>query len=169
MAAKKVIAVDASLNKQIDALGKKTAKWRDDVQVVLVACAKQAFDHGNVDPFTRLIGVMGGADMKALIRWAEEFAPCVWMKSETKFRFNNSFEAEFDGLYLLGQAWWLLATKPAQVSSTYDVLEVVQEMIKRCEKEVKAGKKTVEHKDMIMELRKTVTAYEESVKKAKAA
>lgn len=167
--ATKAKSADSALNKEIDALGKKTAKWRDDVQVVLVKCAAQAFVHNNADPFTRLIGVMAGADMKALIRWAEEYTPVIWMKTEGKFRINKSFNADHDPVVLLGKAWWDLATKAKNVSSTYDVLEVVQDLIKRAEKEVKGMKKTVQHADMIMELRKTVTAYEESVKKAKKA
>ena len=56
-----------TLNTKIDALGKKHNKWRDDVQIVLVACAKQAFTHKNLNGFTPLVGVLSGADMKEII------------------------------------------------------------------------------------------------------
>ena len=157
-----------TLNTKIDALGKKHNKWRDDVQIVLVACAKQAFTHKNVDGFTRLVGVLGGADMKAIITWAETYAPCIWQKKDVKFRFNKSFEGDFDGLFLLGQAWWERATKPQQVSSVFDVLEVVQQMLKRAEKEVNGTNniKQVIHKDLLTDIRIAVTKYEEAQKKA---
>lgn len=142
-----------TLNKKIDDLGKKHATWRQNVQLVLVACAKQAFDHKNVDGFTRLTTVLGGADMKAIITWAETYAPARWSKQDVAFKLNKSFKGDFDGLYLLGQAWWERATKPQNVSSTFDVLEVVRDLIKRAEKEVAAGKKTVTHAEMIFELK----------------
>lgn len=157
-----------TLNKRIDELGTKHNKWRDGVQVVLVACAKQAFDHNNVDGFTRLVGVLGGADMKAIITWAETYSPAIWQKKDVKFRYNKSFEGDFDAAFLLGQAWWERATKPQNISSVFDVLEVVQAMLKRAEKEVNATNniKQVIHKDLLAEVRIAVTKYEEAQKKA---
>lgn len=158
----------SALDQQIDALGKKTAKWRDEVQEVLVKCARQAFEHKNVDSFTRLTTVLHGADMKAIITWAETYSPCIWQKKDVKFRFNKSFEGDFDGLFLLGQAWWERATKPQNISSVFDVLEVVQAMLKRAEKEVNATTniKQVIHKDLLDDVRIAVTKYEEAQKKA---
>jgi hypothetical protein len=157
-----------TLNKKIDALGKKHISWRDDVQIVLVACAKQAFVHNNVDGFTRLTSVLHGADMKAIITWAETYSPAIWQKKDVKFRYNKSFEGDFDGLFLLGQAWWERATKPQNISSVFDVLEVVQAMLKRAEKEVNATNniKQVIHKDLLADVRIAVTKYEEAHKAA---
>lgn len=158
----------AILNSRIDALGKKTAKWRDEVQTILVMCARQAFQHNNVDPFTRLVGMLHGADMRAIIKWAETFAPTIWQKKDGSFRFNKSFEGDYDALYLMGQAWWEHAIKPHEVSSVFDVLEVVQAMLKRAEKEVNATSniKTIQHKELLGEIRVAVTKYEESQKAA---
>jgi len=53
----------------------------------------------------------------------------------------------------MGEAWWLLATKPKNVSSSIDCLEAVRDLIKRLEREVAAGTKEVTHKEAINELK----------------
>ena len=142
-----------NLNKKIDALGKRTAKWRDDVQVVLCQVAQQAFDGNNVDPATRLVKVLTGADAKAIIHWIEGHMPAIWVKAEEKFRFNKSFVGEYDAVTLLSEAWWELATKPKNVSSSLDCLDAVRDLIKRLEREVASGKKEVAHQEAIVELK----------------
>lgn len=137
------------LNKKIDALGKRTAKWRDDVQLVLCQVAQQAFDGSNVDPATRLVKVLTGADAKAIIHWIEAHMPAVWVKAEEKFRFNKSFVGEYDAITLMSEAWWELATKPKNVSSSLDCLDAVRDLIKRLEREIAAGKKQVTHTEAI--------------------
>jgi hypothetical protein len=156
-----------TLNAKIDLLGKKHAAWRDDVQIVLALCARNAFAHNNVDGFTRLVGVLGGADMKAIITWVEKYSPAIWQKKDVKFRFNKSFEGDFDIEYLMQQKWWEHATKPQNISSVFDVLEIVQAMLKRAEKEVNATTniKQVIHKDLLDDVRVAVTKYEEAQKK----
>jgi hypothetical protein len=144
---------EKELNRKIDSLGKKTAKWRDDVQIVLVQCVYHAITYKNVDPCTRLVGVMTGADMKAIIHWLENHAPVVWIKSEEKFRFNKSFVGEYDATSLLGDAWWIRAIKPRDVSSTLDCLDAIRSLIKRLEKEIEAGKREVVHPEAIEELK----------------
>ena len=150
---------DNALNKKIDALGKRTQTWRNDVQIVLVECAYQAFEYSNVDPFTRLVGALKGADIKAVIKWAEQFAPCVWQKDKVAFRFNKSFVGEYDALFLMGNLWHDLATKPQNVSSTVDVIDAVRALIQRMENEIKAGKKTVTHSDAILDLKAVAGKY----------
>lgn len=141
------------LNAQIKSIKSKTAKWRDDVQLCLVGCAQFAFDDRNVDPCTNLVNAVQGADVTAVIHWIEAHMPAVWMKSEGKFRFNKSFNGEYDALVLMAAPWWELAKKPQQVSSTFDALEAVRNLISRIEREIASGKKTVEHAEVLNELK----------------
>lgn len=145
------------LNAKISGLAKRTAKWRDDVQVVLVGCAQHAYDNGNVDPATRLVKALTGADARALIHWIEGHMPAIWMKAENQFRFNKSFKGEYDAVALLGDAWWELAAKPKDISSSLDVLESLRSFIKRMEreaaKEVDGKKVTVEHAELLTQIK----------------
>lgn len=140
------------LNSRIAGLAKRNAKFNDDVQLVLVGCAQQAFDGSNVDPCTKLVNVLKGTDAKAIIHWIEAHMPAIWVKAEGKFRFNKSFVGEYDAITLMAEPWWELATKPAQVSSSFDVLESVRALIKKAKKEIESGKRTVEHASMIAQL-----------------
>jgi hypothetical protein len=157
-----------SLNAKIDGLAKKHGAWRDEVQVVLVQCARNAFDHGNVDGFTRVVNVLKGADMKAIMAWVKTHAPATYHKQENKFTLNKSFEGEYDALYLMGQAWWDKATEAKDVVTEFDVLEAVQAMIKRAEREVtaKVNIKTIKNLELLKDVRRTVTQYEETIKAA---
>lgn len=143
----------AELNKKISRLEKHTAKWRDMVQEVAVGCAFQAFTHKNVDSATKLIHSLKGADINAVKTWLERYSPCRWNKELSGFKFNKSFSGEFDHAFLSANLWYELAKKPAQLSSVYDVLEVVRDLVKRAEKEIQLGKKTVQHADMIEDLK----------------
>ncbi|OHD24075.1 MAG: hypothetical protein A2Y38_14650 [Spirochaetes bacterium GWB1_59_5] len=144
------------LNAQIDNLGKRTAKWRDDVQLVLIQCAQHAFDGSNVDPCTRLVKVLHGSDMTALIRWIEAHMPAYWVKAENKFKFNKSFQGEYDAITLMASPWWELAKKAKEVSSSLDMLDSLRHFIKRMEKEASReidGKPvTVEHAELLTKL-----------------
>lgn len=140
------------LNAQIALVGKKTAKWRDDVQLCLVGCAQFAFDSNNVDPCTKLVKATAGADAKAIIHWMEQHMPCVWVKAENQFRFDKSFQGEYDAVVLMAEPWWVLATKPSEVSSSLDCLDAVRALVKRLTREVEAGKKTVGHTELIAKL-----------------
>lgn len=138
-----------TLNKKIDALGKRTAKWRDEVQLVLVECAIFAFDDKNVDPCTRLVKALTGAESKALVRWIEGHMPAVWMSKEEKFRFNKSFNGVYDAITLMAEPWWHLVTKLKNVPSSIDALESFRQLIARLNKEVEKGEKTVENADFL--------------------
>jgi hypothetical protein len=146
----------SQLMSDIKRLGARTSKWRDDVQVILVRCAGFAFE-GNADPFNHLLEQMTGADLAAIVKWAETNTPVMFRKSESdgvkRFGINKSFEGVYDATELLGLPWWQHAKKPQQVSSVYDVAEAVRELIKRAEREVEAGKKTVQHADLIRDLK----------------
>lgn len=145
----------AKLNRDIKSLGTKTKKWRDDVQLILIRCAAYAFQ-GNAEPMTSVVAQLEGADVAAVIKWAEMYAPVLWRASDDgikRFGINKSFEGEFDAAYLMGTAWWVSAKKPQQVSSIYDVADAVRDLIKRAEREVTAGKKTVHHADLIRDLK----------------
>lgn len=152
------------LNAKIAGIAKRTETWRNDVQIILVGCAQHAFDNGNVDPATRLVKALTGADARALIHWTEKHMPAVWVKAENQFRLNKSFKGEYDAIALLGDAWWLLATKPKEVSSSLDVLDSLRGFIKRMEreaaKEIDGQKVTVEHADLITKLTALANAVE---------
>lgn len=148
------------LNAQIKSIATKTAKWRDDVQLCLVGCAQHAFDNKNVDPAARLVHAVKGADATAVIRWIEAHMPAIWVQKEAKFRFNKSFNGEYDAIVLMSEAWWELAKKPHQVASTLDCLEVVRALVKRLEKEVKEGTKTVKHAELVAGLSKLANSVE---------
>jgi hypothetical protein len=142
----------SKLNTKIDALGRKTAKWRDEVQLVLVQVAYQAFNGNNVDPATRLVKVLTGGDKTALVKWIEQHTPAYWSKDKVAFQFNKSFKGEYDPIALLAAPWWELAIKEKNISSTLDVLDSLRDFIKRMEREAKAGDKTITHKELISDL-----------------
>lgn len=140
------------LNAKINAIAKTTAKWRDEVQLILVGCAQHAYDDGNVDPCTKLVHALTGADARAIIHWIEEHMPAVWVKAEDKFRFNKSHKGEYDAVVLMAEAWWELATMPKNVSSSLDCLDAVRQLVKRLEKEIASGTKTVAHAEIVAKL-----------------
>lgn len=148
------------LNGKIKSLATKTSKWRDEVQVCLVGCAQFAFDDNNASPATDLVHAVKGADAKAVIHWMEKHMPVIWVGKEEKFRFNKSFLGEYDAVTLLSEPWWEHATKARDVVSSIDCLDAVRSMIKRLEKEIKSGEKTVKHADLIASLVATTNAYE---------
>ena len=152
------------LNAKINGIAKRTAKWRDDVQLILVGCAQHAFDNGNVDPCTRLVHAIKGADARAVIHWIEAHMPCVWVKAEDKFRLNKSFKGDYDALTLMAEPWWELATKPKEVSSSLDLLDSLRHFIKRMEKEaakeIDGQKITVEHAELLDTLKAIANAKE---------
>lgn len=156
------------LNAKISALGKRTGKWRQDVQEIIVACAEHAFKGNNVDPLTRLVGALGGADLRAVIHWAEKHCPAVWVKAESKFRFNKSFKGEFDAATLMAAPWYELAVKPKEIASSIDVLESLRGFIKRMEKEaeleVDGKKRTVEHAELLAKVKALANDVEYATK-----
>ena len=142
-----------ALNAKISALAKRTAAWRNEVQLCLVGCAQHAFDHSNVDPCTKIVHALTGADAKALIFWIEEHMPAVWVKADNAFRFNKSFKGEYDAITLMAEAWWERATQPKDISSSLDVLEALRTFIKRMEKEaakeIDGKKMNVDHAELL--------------------
>lgn len=153
-----------ALNQKIVALGKRTVAWRNEVQMCLVGCAQHAFDSNNVDPCTKLVGVLHGADAKALIHWIESHMPAVWVKAENKFRFNKSFIGNYDAVVLMAEPWWELATKAKEVSSSLDMLDALRGFIKRMEreaaKEIDGKKVTVEHAEVLANLKALANSVE---------
>lgn len=143
-----------TLMRRITALGSKTAKWREEVQTCLVGCIHTAIVlDSNIDPCIKIVSVLKGADVRAIIHYLEQYAPVIWSKSEETFKFNKSFKGEFDALFLAGHPWFDQAVTPKQVSSSIDCLEAVRDLVKRLEREVKSGKKIVTHVDAIDELK----------------
>lgn len=141
------------LNRKIDALGKRTATWRDEAQTVLVACAARAYDdtHKDVDGFTRLIHKMEGSDMTALVRWIVKHAPANFdKKKETPygvggFTYNKSFVGEYDALDLLGSPWYVMARKPKDVPESVNLDESIASLIKRIAKAQADGLPVIGH------------------------
>ena len=148
------------LNAQIKSIATKTAKWRDDVQLCLVGCAQFAFDDGNVDPATRLVKAVKGADATALIHWIEKHMPCVWVKDKDQFRLNKLFNGEYDAITLMSEPWWVLCKKTNEINSSLDCLDTVRSLIKRLTKEIESGKKAVKHAELVTALTTVVNAYE---------
>lgn len=155
-----------TLNTRIQQLGKKTAKWRDDVQLVLVACAYHAIEGnngaGNADPFTQVIKVLEGADMRAVIKWAEMNAGVVWQRSEETFRINKAKRGsiEYDAITLMATPWWQLARKAREIESTLDCLEAVRHLVARLEKEAASGRKELIHAEAIVKLKEVCGSLE---------
>lgn len=162
-----------TLNQRITALAKRTTKWRDDVQSLLVSCAFHAFEHSNTDPLTNLVKALHGADLTAVIHWAEKHCPALWQKKEEKFRFNKSFAGQFDEGVLNAEPWHTRAITPKQIPSSVDMLESLRGFIKRMEKEValevevesedgtKAmSKRTIEHAELLGKLSAIANATE---------
>lgn len=141
------------LNAKIKSLASRTKNWRNDVQLCLVGCAWQSFEEHNHDPATRLIAVLEGADLTAVIRWIEEHMPARWVKAENKFIGNKSFIGEYDALVLMSEPWWKLAKKAHDVSSTLDCLDQVRLLIARLEREIASGKRPVAHTSVIDDLK----------------
>ena len=144
------------LNRKIATLGKHAGKLRDEVQLVAIGCLFHAFTHQNVDPATRLLGVLKGTDLICLTRWLEDHGPCIWVKSEAKFRHNASFKGEYDALALMASPWYEKAIRPDQVPEALDCMQAVRDLIKRIEREIAAGKREVQHKEVVDELKSTM-------------
>jgi hypothetical protein len=171
-----VIINAKTLNQRIAALGKRTTKWRNDVQSLLVSCAFHAFEHNNTDPLTNLVKVLHGADLVAVIHWAEKHCPAVWQKAETKFRFNKSFQGEFSEATLMEDPWYIRAVKAKEVASSLDMLESLRGFIKRMEKEVELEvevevdgvktkqKRTLEHAELLAKVKALANDVEYATK-----
>jgi hypothetical protein len=154
-----------TLNAKIKSIAKKTASWRDDIQIALTGCAWHAIEHGNVEPCTRLVKAVEGADARAVIHWVEGHMPAVWDKKANAFRQNKTAIKEgkftYDALTLMSEPWWELATKTKNISSSIDCLEAVRDLIKRLEREATKGEKTIEHIEVIDALKITAAKFGE--------
>lgn len=137
------------LNRSIDALAKRTAKWRDDVQLVLVSCAQLAFnERPNVDPLSRLVHKLEGADRRTLVKWIEEHMPARFHSDVQSpygmgaFKHYKKFEGEYDAVALLADAWWQATAPVSTIKSVYDMAAVVKDIraiMKKAEKNGVSG------------------------------
>lgn len=156
------------LNAKITSLGKKTAKWRDDVQFCLIGCAQHAYDNSNVDPATRLVAAVTGADKTAIVKWVELHMPARWVQRDAAFKFNKSFAGEYDAVSLMSEPWWELATKEKNIRSTFDALVEVRALVKRLTNEL-AKTHTVKHSEILADLTNLANKVEYADKEAQGA
>lgn len=157
------------LNAKITSLGKKTAKWRDDVQFCLIGCAQHAYDNSNVDPATRLVAAVTGADKTAIVKWIELHMPARWVQRDAAFKFNKSFAGGYDAVSLMSEPWWELAIKEKNICSTFDALDAVRAMIKRLTNEMNVKGHTVKHAELLDALAATANKFEYTNKEAQGA
>lgn len=61
------------LNKKIDALGKRNASVRDDIQALGLVCLEHVEKHGDVTPLNRLYNVLIKTQYQAFAEWAFSF------------------------------------------------------------------------------------------------
>lgn len=166
------------LNSKIDALSTKTEKWRDEVQIVLVACAARAFDetHRDVDGFTRLIHKLVGADLTAVARWIKANAPTNWgAKQDTPYgvggyTLNKAFKGEFDAVWLLGESWWNTARKAGAANEAilFDIDVRLSDLIKRIASAKKKGLPVTGHGPIAEMLAKAAQVSIDTVERAAA-
>lgn len=145
-------------NARVGSLTKNNTKFKNEMQELLCIAAQYAFgDDKNVSPLTNLVIRDGefrfdGIDNKTLIHWIESFMPARWDGKELKFRFNKSFQGEYDAVTLLANPWWKKQVKPQDVISSIDALAEVRALIRKLEKQAEKGV-SIEHATALEKLR----------------
>jgi hypothetical protein len=160
----------AEILKSANGLAIRNANFNRDLQTLLVDAAEHAFDTSkNVDALRQVV-IKGsafrftGIDNAVLIAWIEKYTPARWDNKELKFRFNKSFNGDFDRELLMANPWHKKAKKPTAVSSSIDYLDMVRSFIKRMEKEaaveVDGAPRKVEHAELLIKLQTIANAAE---------
>ena len=124
----------AQLNRDIKSLAKRTARWRDAVQMCLVGASCCAFEDHNVTPATAIVAAVEGADRTTLIHWVEAHMPARWNAAEARFKGNKSFVGEYDAMTLMAEPWWAKTPKPEQIASSFDVAARLRAVLAGAEK-----------------------------------
>lgn len=123
----------AKLNRDIKALGTRTAKWRDAVQLCLVGAAACAFEDHNVTPCTAIVNALEGADRRTLIHWIESHMPARWDQAAAGFK-GRKTKDDYDAITLMAEPWWKNTPKPAAIASSFDVLAKLRAVLAGAEK-----------------------------------
>jgi hypothetical protein len=159
----------SKLNSAIAAWGKRVKKVnKTDAQALLVECACHAFADKNVDPFTRMVNEAESLDRKTMVSWIIKHAPASWNQESGAFKFNKSFEGDFDRDLLMQKSWWLGTPKTTEIKVEIDMLEMLRQFIKRAEKEAALeveidgvkSKRKVAHESLLLAITNLANAAE---------
>jgi hypothetical protein len=123
------------LNTSINTWGASVKRVKVKGQELLVECACHAFADKNVDPFTNMVNAAESLDRKTMIAWIVKHAPATWVQEKGAFKWNKSFEGDFDRAALMAASWWAATPKTTEIKLEIDILEAVRSLVKRMEKE----------------------------------
>jgi hypothetical protein len=149
------------LAKAINGIKTRGAKFDMDVQKAAVQCIAYSIKDRNVTPCNDLYDALPkGSRRDSLVSYFERFGNCAWMKDDKKIKF---FDAKLDWTpaYALEASafMWTGAKKQAEIVSKYDVETEASKFFDRLEKILKDSTKTVQHRELYDELRKTYASY----------
>lgn len=131
------------------------------IQKALVAACSVAFNteyhKKNVAPFTSIVEGLRGTDRQTIVTWIKTHAPASWVEKDGKkrFQFNESFKGEFDSTALFADKWYDAVPSTKTLVDTIDFKEQLANFIKRMEREVKAGTKTISHLEVLKAVKET--------------
>lgn len=145
------------LAKLIGAIG--AARVTLDVQVQL-ACMQvigQSIVHRNTTPANSLLEAVSKHHKATIVVYLEKFGNFQWDRKSETLKFRESFpDGDLDkAVEAIGDAKWYDAKKPPVVTSEYDALKVIGDVIDRLLKKASKGA-TITNKDV---LTKTHAAY----------
>lgn len=155
--------------KQFDKTIKTINQMGLKMDTMLHECAMFALEHinkhGNNGPVNRLLGAINKSTRKeALYVWFNDFGLCKRNKDNTlEYKGNKKIYSEGevitidDALVLADEKPFYEYTKEIAPASSYDVMKGIKAILKRAKKMETEGK-TIEHKELLEQLRAFIPA-----------
>lgn len=123
------------LNRKIDALGKRNATVRDDIQALGLVCLHHVELHGDVTPLNRLYGVLIKTQHQAFAEWAFSFGK-VSKNSDKKtmeampLAFDKSKKTDLEAA--VAKPWFDFADDKAKATAkAFDFQQAVMSLLKK--------------------------------------
>lgn len=145
------------LAKLIGAIGAARVTLDMQVQIACVQVIGQSIVHRNTTPANSLLEAVSKHHKATIVVYLEKFGNFQWDRKSEQVKFRESFAADKldEAVEAIGDAKWFDAKKPPVVTSEYDALKVIGDVIDRLLKKASKGA-TIVNKDV---LTKTHAAY----------
>lgn len=124
-----------TLNRKIDALGKRNASVEGDIQELGLACMAHCEQHGDTMPMNRLMNVLRRTQHQAFLEWALSFGrfqknPNKATKDAQPVVYDKSRTTDVQGA--TDKPWFMFADDKAKaVSKAFDFQAAVMVLLKK--------------------------------------
>jgi len=154
------LAGKADLAAFIAHIGRNGVQMDRMIQLAAVHAIGHAIQFGDIVYANRLFEAMPkGARLQAMVKYLEKYGPFIYVAAAKEFMFDKAHKRVFDGVKLMQTPWYEVDAGTVQIKSTLDVQKMVDAMIKRLETAIEKDDRTIQHSDLLDELKDTAMKY----------